>query len=340
MPPLLRAITPDRFIVALICTVILASVLPCRGVWRVVFGDLTIAAIAVMFFLQGARLPTRSVVAGLAHWRLHLAILLATFVFFPAVGLLLRALVPHALPRPPWLGELFVCALPSTVPSSIAFTSIARGNVAAAVVAATASNLLGIVVTPVLTGFLLARHGGISLDGVRDIAVQLLLPFVAGQLLQPVIGAWAVRRKSWLAISDRGSIILVVYTAFSAAVTGGIWHLVGVRDLAALAAVNAVILGAALLLTWHGARRAGFSREDAIAILCCGSKKWLATGVPMARVLFSGPDVGLAVLPLMLFHQMQLMACAVIARRLADGGERAAAGTHAVAPRSSGASSG
>lgn len=317
LPPLLRALTPDRFITALLATVILASVLPCRGAWRAVFGDLTIAAIAVMFFLQGARLPTRSMVAGLAHWRLHLAILGTTFVFFPVVGLLLRAIVPAALPPPLWLGELFVCALPSTVQSSIAFTSIARGNVAAAVVAATASNLLGIVVTPVLTGFLLARHGGISLGGVRDIAVQLLLPFVAGQLLQPLIGAWAIRRKAWISITDRGSIILVVYTAFSAAVTGGIWHLVGVRDLAALAAINAVILAAALSVTWFGARRAGFSQEDAIAILFCGSKKSLATGVPMARVLFSGPGVGLAVLPVMLFHQMQLMACAVIARVLA-----------------------
>ncbi len=321
LPPLLRAIKPDRFIMALIGTVILASVLPCRGIWRVVFSDLTIAAIAIMFFLQGARLPTRSVVAGLAHWRLHLAILGATFVFFPVAGLLLRALFPNVLPTPLWLGELFVCALPSTVQSSIAFTSIARGNVAAAVVAATASNLLGIVVTPVLTGILLARHGGISLDSVRDIALQLLLPFVAGQLLQKLIGAWAVRRKAWLSITDRGSIILVVYTAFSAAVAGGIWQLVGVRDLAALAAVNAVVLAAVLSVTWFGARSAGFSREDAIAILFCGSKKSLATGVPMARVLFAGPGVGLAVLPVMLFHQMQLMACAVIARRLAGGEE-------------------
>ncbi len=311
--------TPDGFIVALVASVILASLLPCRGAARNFFNDLTIAAIALMFFLQGARLPTRSVLAGLAHWRLHVAILSATFVFFPLAGLLLRALAPHALPTPLWLGELFVCALPSTVQSSIAFTSIAGGNVAAAVVAATASNLLGIVVTPVLTGILLARHGEVSLDAVRDIALQLLVPFVAGQLLQGLIGGWVGRHKSAITISDRGSIILVVYTAFSAAVIGGIWHLVGARDLVAVALVNAIILGAALLLTWFGALRAGFDREDAIAILFCGSKKSLATGVPMARVLFSGPDVGLAVLPVMLFHQMQLMACAFIARVLAAG---------------------
>lgn len=315
---ILAAVAPDRFILALIVAVVAASVLPCRGDARVAFSDLTIAAIALMFFLQGARLSRGAVAAGLAHWRLHLAIMGATFVFFPALGLALHAAVPFLLPGALWLGVLFVCALPSTVQSSIAFTSIAHGNVAAAVVAATASNLAGIVVTPLLTGLLLARHGGgISLDAVRDIALQLLLPFALGQALQGRIGAIVTRHRNWTSLSDRGSILLVVYTAFSAAVTGGIWHEVGLRDLALVVVVDGVILAAALLGTWVGARRLGFDRADAVTILFCGSKKSLATGVPMARVLFPGASVGVAVLPLMIFHQMQLMACAVIARRLA-----------------------
>lgn len=311
------AVAPDRFILALIAAVLLATFLPCRGIARDGFAAATVAAIAAMFFLQGARLSRDAVVAGLTHWRLHLAILAATFVLFPLLGLFLRALLPHAIPTSLWLGVLFVCALPSTVQSAIAFTSIARGNVAAAVVAATASNLIGIVVTPVLTGVLLARHGGISFDEVRAIALQLLAPFIAGQILQRRIGLWVGRHRSWIAVTDRMSIILVVYVAFSAAVVGGIWHAVDIRDLAVVVGLDGAILAASLVVTWYGARAAGFAREDAIAIMFCGSKKSLATGVPMARVLFPGSAVGVVVLPVMIFHQMQLMACAVIARALA-----------------------
>ncbi len=312
---MLKALLPDRFIAALIGTVVLASVVPCHGAWSVVLADLTIAAIAVMFFLQGARLSRQATVAGLVHWRLHLTILAATFVLFPVVGIGLRAAVPHALSPALWLGVIFVCLLPSTVQSSIAFTSIAGGNVAAAIVSATASNLLGIVVTPVLVGILLSLHGEISAAEIRAIALQLLVPFLAGQALQGVIGDWVRAHRSWTTISDRGSILLVVYTAFSAAVVGGLWQTLSLRQLAAVFVVDGVLLAILLGLTAVASRLLGFPRADRITILFCGSKKSLATGVPMAKVLFSAKLVGLAVVPLMIFHQLQLMVCAVIARR-------------------------
>ena len=309
---------PDPFLLALIATVLLASLVPCHGAAVPVFHLLTIAVIAVMFFMQGARLSRTAILAGLGHWRLHLAILACTFGVFPLLGLGLHALVPGLLTPTLWLGVLFVCVLPSTVQSSIAFTSIARGNIPAAVCSATASNLLGILITPLLTGLVLAgsaHGGGVSGKGVLDIVLQLLLPFLAGQLLQPWIGGWALRNKTLLSFTDRGSVLIVVYTAFSEAVVQGLWHKVPVSQLGLVLLVDALLLGVILLVTRFGARALGFPREDEIAIVFCGSKKTLASGVPMANVLFPAALVGQIVLPLMIFHQLQLFVCAMLARR-------------------------
>ncbi len=311
---------PDPFLLALIATVLLASFLPCRGQAVPVFHGLTIAVIALMFFMQGARLSRAAILTGLGHWRLHLAILGCTFVLFPLLGLGLHALLPGLLTPSLWLGVLFVCVLPSTVQSSIAFTSIAHGNIPAAVCSATASNLFGIALTPLLTGLVLAgaTHGhGVSAGGVLDIVLQLLLPFLAGQLLQPLLGGWALRRRRLLSLTDRGSVLIVVYTAFSEAVVQGLWHQVPASQLALVLAVDAVLLAAVLLATRLGAQAAGFATADEIAIVFCGSKKTLASGVPMAGVLFPAAIVGQIVLPLMIFHQLQLFVCAVLARRYA-----------------------
>ncbi len=310
---------PDPFLLALIATLIVASLLPCRGgeaTWF--FHALSVVVIAVMFFLQGARLSPQAMLSGLGAWKLHLAIFCCTFVLFPLLGVGLRAALPQLLTPTLWVGILFVCVLPSTVLSSIAFTSIGRGNVAAAVCSATASNLLGIAVTPLLVGLLLSRNGpGVSGHAVLDIVLELLLPFILGQVLQPWIGAWAKRNRTLLSFTDRGSILIVVYTAFSEAVVQGIWHKLPASMLVVVLLVDAALLATVLLVTRAGARLLGFSREDEIAIVFCGSKKTLASGVPMAGVLFPPATVGMIVLPLMVFHQIQLFVCAVLARRYA-----------------------
>jgi sodium/bile acid cotransporter 7 len=216
--------------------------------------------------------------------------------------------------------------LPSTVQSSIAFTSIGRGNVPAALCAATASNLLGMLLTPLLVGLLLSSQGGFSVRGVGDIVVQLLLPFAAGQLARPLIGEWAQRNKTLLGLVDRGSILLVVYTAFSEGVAQGIWHQLGLSDLGRLLVVDAALLASVLAITTFGSRLLGFSRADEVTIVFCGSKKSLASGLPMATVLLAGQSVGLIVLPLMLFHQIQLMVCAWLAKRYANAGTQASTG--------------
>ena len=272
--------------------------------------------IALMFFLQGARLAPQAALAGARHWRLHAAVLASTFLLFPALGLTARAIAPGLLTPALWAGVLMLCVLPSTVQSSIAFTSIARGNVAAALCAATASNLLGILLTPLLAGLLLSAHGGFSARGVGDIVVQLLLPFAAGQLARPWIGGWVGRNQragpAW-SIAARSCSSSTSRSARASRTASGTSSTP--RHFATLLLLDAALLAAVLLATTAIGRLLGFNRADQITVVFCGSKKSLASGLPMASVLFAGQSLGLVVLPLMLFHQVQLMVCAALARR-------------------------
>jgi len=313
----LNRIKPDSFTLALLATVAIATVLPCTGHLAVVFGDVTAVAIAALFFLHGAKLPREAIVAGMTHWRLHATVLGFTFVLFPLLGLLMTPVMGAMLTPELTLGMLFLCMLPSTVQSSIAFTAMGRGNVPAAICSASASNFIGIFLTPLLvSAFVMQGAAGRSAgDAVLAIVIQLLLPFIAGQLMRRWIGAWVDRHKPVLKYVDQGSILLVVYTAFSDAVSEGIWGKLDAPTLAGLAVACCALLAVVLWLTGYVSRRLGFSREDEITIIFCGSKKSLASGVPMAKVLFATSSLGMVILPLMLFHQIQLMVCAVLAQR-------------------------
>ena len=311
----LGRLRPDPYILALLGMVVLASLLPARGEAAVGLGWATKLAIALLFFLHGAKLSREAVIAGIAHWRLHLTVLASTFVLFPILGLGVMLLPETILPRQLALGVLFLCCLPSTVQSSIAFTAIARGNVAAAVCAASASNLFGIALTPLLAAMLMGTQGGFAPSAVEGVVVQLLAPFVAGQVARPWVGRWVDKHKRLTGLVDRGSILLVVYSAFSEAVVGGLWRKVDLVEIVILLIVCAALLVVVLAVTAYGSRLMGFDKEDEITIVFCGSKKSLASGVPLAGILFPGAAAGVMVLPLMLFHQIQLMACAVIAQR-------------------------
>jgi sodium/bile acid cotransporter 7 len=313
----------EPFILALVGTMLLATLLPPRGAGASLFGAAADIGIVLLFFLHGARLSREAILAGARNWRLHLAVFAATYILFPLLGLGFAKLplLDPALAA----GLLFLCLLPSTIQSSIAFTSIARGNVAAAVCSASFSNLAGIALTPLLVALLMDHGGGqaaLAPGQIRTILLQLLLPFLAGHLLRPLIGNVVARHKRLVTLVDRGSILLVVYTAFGAAVVDGLWQRVSPLELAILLLICTLILAIVLAATWGAARVMRLSREDAIVLLFCGSKKSLASGVPMAGVLFPAAQVGLVILPLMIFHQIQLVACAIIARRL---GERAEA---------------
>ncbi|WFS00054.1 bile acid:sodium symporter family protein [Rhizobium tumorigenes] len=325
----MRRFLPDTFTMLLVLTVLTASVFPVHGAAAGYFGIATDIAIALLFFLHGARLSRDVVIAGALHWRLHLAILLTSFVIFPILGLLMGFLVPTILPQTLYIGILFLTVLPSTVQSSIAFTSIAGGNVPAAICAASASNIFGMFLTPLLVGllFTVGGHGGggFSWTVLEQIALQLLAPFVVGQILQPWIGNWIRAKKKILMPVDRGSILMVVYSAFSAAVIEGLWHTFSLGDIITVIIADMLLLAVVICITMFGSRALGFSRADEITITFCGSKKSLASGVPMASVIFAGSPIGAIVLPLMLFHQIQLMACAVIAQKYADAASRATA---------------
>jgi sodium/bile acid cotransporter 7 len=309
----------DPYLLMLIGTVLLAAILPARGQGAVVAEWGTTAAVALLFFLYGARLSPAAIWAGLSHWRLQSLVFASTFLLFPLIGIGVHAVFGRWLAPEIALGLLYLCLLPSTVQSSIAFTSIARGNVPAALCSASVSNLVGVVITPLLVSLLLPSSGaGGSLKAVADIALQILLPFALGQLARPLIGGFLARHAKLVGMVDRGSILLVVYGAFSAGMVAGVWGRLGVADLIAVIGLDILVLALVIVVTTVASRRLGFSKEDEIAIVFCGSKKSMASGIPMAAILFPGSAVSLIVLPLMLFHQIQLFVCAVLARRYAD----------------------
>lgn len=308
----------DGFILAILGAVVVATIWPVQGRAAEVFTVGTNIAIAVLFFMYGGRLSTTEALAGLKHWRLHAVILGFTFVVFPLAGLTFRLLEPWLLPTSLVLGLLFLCAAPSTVQSSITFTSMAGGNVAGAVVSASVSNLLGVVLTPLIVILTMnSVSGGLAFDfgAVINLVFQILVPFLLGQLSRPLVATWLSENNSWLKNVDRGIIVAIVYKAFSMGMVEGMWTMVSVRDLVVLTLVCCVLLALMLWLTWWLSGRLGFSRGDRIAVQFCGTKKSLATGVPMAMVLFPGTAVGLMVLPIMIFHQLQLMVCSVLAQR-------------------------
>ena len=310
---------PDRMTLMLLAVVAVASIFPAQGDVAAVLKVVTMVMIGVLFFLHGAKLSRAAIIAGATHWRLHLLVLLCTFALFPVLALLFKPGILLLLTPELYLGILFLCLLPSTVQSSIAFTAAARGNVPAAVCSASVSSLLGIFLTPLLVSVAMpaSSGAGASLDSVLMIVYQLLLPFVAGQIARRWIGGWVDRHKSLVRGVDQGSILLVVFSAFSAAVVEGLWLRVPAAMLINLVVVCIVLLAVVMLVVTWLARRFGFSKADEITIVFCGSKKSLATGIPLAHVLIPAASISMVVLPLMLFHQIQLIVCAVIAGRYA-----------------------
>ncbi|MEV5599058.1 bile acid:sodium symporter family protein [Streptomyces sp. NPDC052496] len=304
----------DPYVAALLGTVLTATLLPAAGAGAVAADTAADLAIGLLFLLYGARLSTREAVHGLRQWKLHLLTGTSTFVLFPLLGLAAGGLVPFLLTDRLYTGLLFLCVVPSTVQSSIALTATARGNVPAAICAGTYSSLFGMAATPLLAAWLIGSALTFSAAGLLSIATQLLLPFLAGQVLRPWIGGFLTRHKKPLGLLDRCSILLVVYTAFSKGMAEGIWHQVTPVRLLALLLLAAGLLATALVTTSLAARRLGFCRADRVTIVFCGSNKSLATGLPMAAVLFGGA-AGPVILPLMLYHQLQLMVCAVVAAR-------------------------
>ena len=313
---MLKLLALDRFTILLIAMVVLATFLPVSGQVAHYFNILTTVAIAVLFFLHGAKLSREAVVQGMLHWKMHALVFAFTFVIFPAIGLLAKPVLEPLLGQQLYWGFLFMCFLPSTVQSSIAFTSIAKGNVAGAVCSASFSNIIGMFITPLLVRYLIlgqSQHGFDPTKSIIQITLLLLIPFVLGQLLRPYVVPYMLKVPSVVKAFDQGSILMVVYGAFSSAVVAGLWQQVNDLTLLYLTLACSVLLTLVMLLAWHLPKWLGFQRADQITIFFCSSKKTLASGVPMAQILFIGQPIGVIVLPIMIFHQIQLMVCGIIA---------------------------
>jgi sodium/bile acid cotransporter 7 len=316
---MLARLLPDRFVLWLLGAVALGSLLPVTGGAAQVVDTLTLAAIFALFFLHGVRLPREALLSGITDWRLHTAILLVTFLIFPMAGVGLSLLFPGLLSPLLWTGLIFLCALPSTVQSAIAYTSMAEGNVAGAVAAAAFSNLIGVFATPLLVSLILGAQGAeIGAAGIGKIAALLFLPFLLGHALRPLLLRWVKDRPRLTTVVDKGTILLAVYGAFSAAAAEGLWRRLPPEQLAALLGLCLLLLALILAATWTIGRFGGYRYENRAAILFCGSVKSLASGASMARILFPGAAAGFVILPVMIFHPMQLIVCAWIAGLLAQ----------------------
>lgn len=313
---MLKFLALDRFTILLLLMVILASILPIAGQAAEVFSVITTIAIAILFFLHGAKLSRQAVVDGIMHWKLHTLVFAFTFAVFPILGLMAKPILLPVLGTELYWGFLFMCFLPSTVQSSIAFTSVAKGNVAAAICSASFSNIIGMFITPIMVAFFILGQSDHNFDpssAIIKITLLLLVPFILGQIFRPYIFPYMQKAPKLVKVFDQGSILMVVYGAFSGAVVAGLWNQVGLETLIYLTLACSVLLTIIMLLAFYIPKWLGFNQADQVAIFFCGSKKTLASGVPMAQILFIGQPLGMIVLPIMIFHQIQLMVCGIIA---------------------------
>ena len=319
----------DGFLLAMLGAIAAAVVAPRLGSHDgpLHMGPINAVFISVVFFLHGAALPLATLADGVRAVRVHALVQVTTYGVFPLLGALLLAVAGSALPGGLALGFFFLCAVSSTISSCVALTAVARGNVAAAVFNAALSGVLGVVLTPLYVGLVADRAGlGFSLPtAIADVSLRVLLPLLAGQLARPLVGGWLGRHRLLVGLIDRSSIILIVYGAFSDSILGGVWRqgAGGVVLLVLLFAVGLFTIVSAFLKV--ASRALGLSREDAITAFYCGSQKSLANGLAVARVLFGGASaLGFIVLPLIVYHQVQLMVGVTLARRdgMRDGPTR------------------
>ncbi|MEZ0215752.1 MAG: bile acid:sodium symporter family protein [Rariglobus sp.] len=278
------------------------------------------AGVALIFFLNGMALSFAAMKAGAMRWPVHVTVQATTYVIFPLAGIALTAALGGWIAPELSVGFFFLCAAPSTVSSSVAMTAAARGNVPVAIFNATLSSIIGIVVTPLLIGWQLHTSGtGVPLGKViLDLVLWLLLPLIAGQLSRPWLSGWAMNNKKLIQRVDRGTILFIIYTSFCDSIMRGIWSGRGEAVLITFGA-SLVLFYTVFYIVSGITKAAGFSSGDRIAAIFCGSKKSIAAGVPMAQLIFANdPRLGLILLPLMIYHPLQLVICGVIASRHAE----------------------
>ena len=314
---------PDGFLIAIALSVAAAFAAPAIGMSHGVLhmGSVTDIGVALVFFLHGAAISPATMRAAVTNWRLHAVIQASTYCLFPVIGLIVWRFGLQWLGSDLALGFFFLCAISSTISSSVAMTALGRGNVAGAIFNATLSGLIGMALTPLLMSAIIAdgHSGGQVLGQIEGILGKLLLPFAAGQILRGWIQSVLDRHKALIGKVDRMVIVMIVYTAFCDAAAAGTWTHDNAVALVKVFVLCVVTLAFALIATTVAARWLGLSKEDEIAAVFCGSKKSLANGAPIGKVLFGAtPALSLILVPLLLYHQAQLVVCAILARRYAE----------------------
>jgi solute carrier family 10 (sodium/bile acid cotransporter), member 7 len=317
---MLARLIPDRFVLMLFGAVLLGWLLPAKGSVLDVARQVSTVSIFALFFLHGLRLPRREVLAAARSWKLQGAMLGFSFVAMPLAGMLLAKSLGWMLPAALVTGVLYCAMLPSTVQSAISYSSMAGGNVAASVVGGAVSNLLGIVLTPALVAFVIGAASGVALheDTIIRIATMLLLPFALGQAAQHWLGGWALRQKALLSFFDRLVIMIAVYVAFAGAMASGSLSSLDLSTLAILGGILGILLAFAFAASWGIGALLGLDQGDRASLVFAGAHKSIATGAPMAAILF-GSAAGLIVLPAIIYHMAQLLISAPLAARLAKG---------------------
>ncbi len=317
-------IKPDWFLIGMIAATALAWAWPAPGAaggWM--HPELvTKCGVALIFFLHGVLLSFGAMRAGALNWRLHAVVQCCTFLFFPLLGIALYSTLGEWVSPELKLGLVFLCALPSTVSSSVAMTAAARGNVAGAVFNATLSSLIGVFLTPLWIALVLKTSGQAQPIGpvILDLLRWLVLPLAIGQACHPWLGPFALRHKARVGLVDRGTILLLVYTSFCDSFQQHIWSGHGSSQLWLVLGIALALFALAMWVMSLTAGALGFTREDKIAAMFCGSKKTLASGVPMAKLIFGAhPGLGLILLPIMIYHPLQLIICGVLAERWRRG---------------------
>ncbi|MCW2268327.1 Sodium Bile acid symporter family protein [compost metagenome] len=275
----------------------------------------------LVFFLHGINLSSEQVRHGLRNGRLHLMVQGFTFVIFPLIWWLADRVLGSQVPALLMLGFFYLCALPSTISSSVALTGSAGGNVPAAILNASLSSVLGIFITPWLVSLVVGSgSGGIDLAAtLLDLCALLLLPLLLGQLLRPWLGRFFARHKRYTNIMDKLVILLLVYAAFCNSMVSGMWQQQGNGVLVTAFVGSAMLLALILWMTTRTARALRLSPADEVAAVFCASKKSLAAGAPMAALIFGAhPGLGLILLPIMIYHPLQLIVCSIMAEHYAN----------------------
>jgi len=278
--------------------------------------------IALILFLQGLSLAFEKIREGAGNWRLHLIIQAFTFGVFPIVGLVMDQIVPFFWSGQPQAirdGFLFLCVLPSTVSTSVVLTAVARGNTPGALFNAALSNIAGVILTPLLVHLLMTGTGQASTGFgplLMKITLLTLLPFALGMMMRPLVKNRVDANKKWITRISNAVIVFIVYSAFCDSVKERVWEKYGALQTGATGLVVVLLFAGISLLVYGVCRMAKLNREDAIAAYFCSVKKTLAMGVPLAALIFgTGGDLSLILLPIMLYHPLQLFVNGVLANR-------------------------